>query len=552
MNTENVAAFTALTDEADRAEISDSVRLRALLNPEQTKRTFERCVAQATDLMNAADTILAAPGLAHIAFGNMVLAFEELGKATMVATASVFAAIRPDRAMRLLRDTEDHERKLFWSLWSPWGGRQAGDDLQQIPEVQAIALNLHQSRLRAMYVHPAPVDEPSITITPEFAQSTLRLLKTQIELTAMTGVRLPAPDDQALLEWFLTATEDADKAKLVFGSVSIKKRAELGNPELWTKWLKELFDNADREAIELTKRELAREPSLDFETWETRWRMTVKLESASHSIRSRAFEKWNGASEHMKFRVDSGDRAKRRFFLDLDIPSTVSAGAVWQAGLEHCYRLLVALNAGTFGFFWWRTPKATTAYYEKIVDLENNAELKIEAHPAPIVDFGNNVLNADAMASVVRVYVGLVRVDQGQWQKVFGPYLDGLRIAAKIDIHLHVESSALAAFAKAFREASRLFEDGGDDHSVVAQKYFDIFRKSGGDRELEEQLMKWIRISETSDFKEPRVTLRDVFVVKFLADAVICAGAERELQRRKLSEPLAERPTDFVDAGKNT
>ena len=163
---------------------------------------------------------------------------------------------------------------------------------------------------------------------------------------------------------------------MIFGATSMERRAEPGASDAWIRWLKAQFDDADRVAAELTARVLSESSAPKLALYAARWRVTVRLESSSHSIRPKAFEKWNAASAHIKIRADHNDKSKRGLFVDVELPASVPVASVWYAGLELCNRLIVALNIGSLGFFWWHTGTRTTRYYEKILDLENgNAEL---------------------------------------------------------------------------------------------------------------------------------------------------------------------------------
>jgi hypothetical protein len=468
----------------------------------------------------------------------------------MIGVASILAPINPDRSLKLLRDTEDHERKMFWAFWGPGASRSTKTDIQQIPEFQLIASRLHDTRMAATYVTLDAALAPPDSVTPEFVRSTLELLKVQIELSRPTKRRAMSEEDGALFAWFIGASEDPERAKLVFGASSIAKRSELGNPEAWIRWLKEQFDEADRSARELTARELARKPSAGGADEKPRWRIRLRLESASHSIRSKAFDKWNVASAMVKLSADRNDKEKRSLFVEMDLPTSIAAGSIWHAGLEFSYHLIVALNIGSFGFFWWRLAPRTTRYYEKITDFENpTSELVVEPVGTPRLSYGPNAFTEREMDSVTRAYIGLIQIERDKWQAILSSYLDGLRIAAKVDIHLRVEASALAAFARAFRETVLKVREPGETPAVVAEKLVTMFKLADGDPARAERIATWATSADPATFQESGITLRDVMVVKTLADAALLEASEvglRQLAAREADRKVSAKSTEVA------
>ena len=494
---------------------------------------FRDCLQQARDYLRAGQASHDA-GLKHVAFGLAVLGFEELGKAAMIVMASAVGKTDPDRARRLLRQTEEHEWKIFWATWGRWGSRPPANDAESIGSFLDVAARLHEMRMDAMYVHVARDESPRSSVPDELVRSTMAMLEAQIQLAEAAGVAEPSLKEQEIFDWLMKAAEEPDKRPLIFGASSLKKRSELRDPLAWARWLKEQFDEADQRSRELTERELRRRPEDSKEPWKARWKVTLRWQSSSHSIRPRAFDKWNKGSEHVKFRADSND--KTRFFVDIDIPELVGAGGVWDAGLQYSAALLIAFNAGSFGFFWWRVPPKTTRYYERILDLDVKSELVVEAYPAPIVDWGNNAFTSDEMDSVTRAFVGLRKFEGPSFDAVVTNYLEGMKIAAKIDIHLRVESSALAAFARSFAATLPLVEPPQADLMQAVESLVDRYRLAKDDPSYKEKLKEWVARAQDKTFADSNVTLRDVMAVKIIADVNINTLAQQGLNALYKSE----------------
>src|ERR1700674_1021211 len=87
------------------------------------------CLSNAEHLLNVA-RVARGPEQNHIAYHLAALALEEVGKASMLGIDSlrrsrVNKTEGPDDEERRPADwIEDHERKLFWALFTPMFGRQ--------------------------------------------------------------------------------------------------------------------------------------------------------------------------------------------------------------------------------------------------------------------------------------------------------------------------------------------------------------------------------------------------------------------------------------------
>jgi AbiV family abortive infection protein len=487
------------------------------LTHERAVLHFGRCLAHAKDLAAAAEVLLAQIGKHHIAFSLSVLAFEELGKAAMIGMASLTGTFNAEKANSLLRHLDDHEKKLFWAFWSPWGMRER-IEIEKVAEFENIAANLHRGRLDATYVGPDLAMAPSATVSAESAASTHRLLKLQIEIAESAGITEAPREGREVLAWLVDAVDDEEKKPLIFGSASLAKRKELGNSFEWARWLKQQFDDARKQSDEFLARELARNPQASTEPWKPKWRVTVTLQSGSHTIRKNAFDIWNQHSKYLKLALDHNRREKDQLIAEIELPEIVGGGQVWYAGWEMAQTLILALNIGSLGLFWWEVPEKRTEYYKKIVDLETNSELKISIHPAPIVDFGHQAFTQETMHHVIRAYAAL-HTDRGTtWNETLKLYLDGLRIAAKTDIHLHGEASAFGMFARAFGAFLRDIERRGRS---VHDAFEDLLGKLGmpeKDPERARRLLSLIVSAQDEAFRGSGIHLRDAMDMKLLLD----------------------------------
>src|SRR5258708_31143427 len=126
------------------------------------------------------------------------------------------------------------------------------------------------------------------------AETLLELAKVRVDIER--GKDLTQADTQdELLQWFLDATADQEKARLLFSKGSIEKLAEFkSDVRRWVAWVKEEFDKADANARAAMQRELARSKPVGDEADKDKWRVRVRIYSASHSIRAKVLNTWPG------------------------------------------------------------------------------------------------------------------------------------------------------------------------------------------------------------------------------------------------------------------
>ena len=109
----------------------------------------------------------------------------------------------------------------------------------------------------------------------------------------------------------------------------MEKLAELGSSRDWINWLKETFDQNEEENRKLAEQELQRKRPEGQEALEEKWRITIRLYSASHSIRQKVLNTWNNASDWIKLTSVSGPMHKNELLLEFTFTKQVSMHQVW-------------------------------------------------------------------------------------------------------------------------------------------------------------------------------------------------------------------------------
>jgi AbiV family abortive infection protein len=485
--------------------------------PPEIQRVVMACFEHAKDLLVIARRELDAGGRPNIVFHLSALAIEEIGKAGLVGM-NYLAEMRGEVSQSKLDEMTDHVRKLWWALWSPQIGKHA-ITREQVESIMGMAQHIEDQRKSAIYVSTDRSEfvPPREKISQDEAHHLLDLATALYEMEKPRGTNNLTDNQLDTRLWFLRTTDDPEKRRLIFGSKSMSKLIELGNPAKWIEWLKEIFDEQEVENRKLAQQELDRKEPKGVEAEKDKWRIRVRFYSASHTInRQQALNHWNTRVKWIKlYRVD-----RRKDCIDVDflLKKGVLVDRIYHIGLSTSRQFLAALNIGTFGFFWWHLPDHVASYYEKIIDLESNAEMRIATTPALKVDWRGGALTEDLLHRTLVLLATLLHM-KGEIEPITR-YLGGVAVMAKIDVNFQVESHAFLNFYEAFRSALSHWKDFKDPES-----YREVFRKV-----TEELVPGWDDADkfyalgndprDTQEYRS-KITLEQVAVMKILCDAYL-------------------------------
>ncbi len=483
----------------------------------------DEALSHAEDLLAAARELKVYP---HLAYHLGVLSLEEVGRSNLLGMRE-FAARRGD-GRRLERESEDHVRKLFWALWGPSFGRELITG-EQIEEFQGLAQEVHETRKRGLYFDPAGAP-PREAISADEAENLLKLVEARLGMAR--NVKLAPPDSEraADIRWFMDATADPEARTQIMSGASMKKLAELGSVPEWVSWLRNEFETAERNAIELAERELAREAPEEDEELDPKWRVKLRLFSGWHSIRPQPLTWWNDISHWVKFQPVGSDH--RQLIVELTLPKRISAPGIWDAGFSLSNHLLLALNIGSSGFFWWYLPEHISRFYEQLTDIESNERLVVERTPRLRIDWGNNVLSQSVLTRVAMCIHTLPRGDEPEKHEPFDHYLTGLGFLSKTDIFMQFEPNAFEHFYLALKHAMKVYEDW-DEATPFPERFEEFaseFFTEDGDRETYVGSAEKI---EAGAVTELRVDLSEVAAMKVLTDAYLLRTFDRRTSEER-------------------
>ena len=128
---------------------------------------------------------------------------------------------------------------------------------------------------------------------------------------------------------------------------------------------------------------------------------------------------------------------KDQLIIEFILRDNVPAEGLWFFGWGLARHLVVALNIGTMGFWWWRMPEQISRYYESIEDLETRRRLGIERSPSLKIDWGENrALTEQDLERVASCFVALPGPDRRDQHAAYNHYIGGLTFLSLNDIHL--------------------------------------------------------------------------------------------------------------------
>lgn len=434
------------------------------------------CLDHAGDLVTSAERVLANDNAyPNIAYHLAILAMEEIGKAGMLASlAAIGAAL--DKEM-LERRLSDHVFKLMWAAWSPsmWEGKIDPKDFQ---DARQFAESTHARRIAGLYVDHADDNTsapPREAVLLEHATSILNLAKARLSLELRREAPVLGERNEELV-WYLDTVNDTLGKKRLFSRPFIQKHEEFrGDTRAWIRWAREEFERIAAEEQEHLRRELSRQPGGSGKG-KPKWLMKVRLQTPSHSIRQKTLNYWNDRIKAVKLRLVGN--GKNELLLEMTINDGVTLGHLFDAGLSLSKLYIAMLNIGTGGFFWYELSGQTEIYYESIRDLDApHLEPRIgrvrgllkewaDDHPGKRQRVG---LHETHLNNAMMCLTAFGPMSDDDAAPIFGPYLQGLVLLSKTDLHLSVEIAARDAFLNALRRAMLSFGDwDGDDDRLIA------------------------------------------------------------------------------------
>jgi AbiV family abortive infection protein len=502
--------------------------------PAELVAAMAACVNHARALLESADAVQTARH-PNIAYHLAALALEELGRRELMGVQSISSQeIVPPAWPK--KHEQSHVKKLFWCFF---GGNFLRGQLtkENLDGINELAQHIHDTRKLGLYVESTEdgLSIPSENISEEDASHLIQLAKARLTVAESEKLRDDVSDhDIDLQTWFLSATDDSVKSKQILSSGSLKKLAELDDVRAWATWLKEQFDQAEREAREAVQKELERSQNLPDKATKDKWKLRIRIVCASHSLRPKAFTTFNSGSKWIKIFPVSGK--KNEVMIEFILGDNVPAEALWFFGWGLARSFVVALNIGTMGFWWWRMPEQISRYYETLQDLETGKELVIERNPILKIDWGKGrVLTERDLLQVVLCFNALPRPNQPERQAPLNFYIGGLTFLSLNDIHWQCEGQAFGNFMECLR--AMMMERGELPVSTPLHTAFVAFLDEMFPGMAErERYTELCRKFDQGDRQTLQITLSEVAFLKICCDAYFM----KYMIKQPITEPVSK------------
>ena len=506
-----------LTDAKNRVETIDCRILR------------NACLANAKELLNSAK-LLEGKNNAHIRYHLAVLAMEEVGKAGMFLADYVSSTLRKDNT-EITYSIDDHVKKLFWAIFSPFieTKRLTKEDFEVN---NRFAKDIHERRKESLYTNPYNPLLPQDRMTEEEANNFVSLCDKRIEMEMSVEIA-DVPEESKLddLRWFLGSSEDHEKRQFIFSNFSLDKLADLKDVYGWIKWLRQEFTRTEEETRRILQQELEKGLIEGDEGHEPKWEVKFRIFSASHSIRQKALNTWNN---HWDFLMNlKSTNNSNELICEFILPKSINVRRLWDVSLGRSRDFVAALNIATTGLFWWHVDKDISHFYEKIWDIENEAEARPRISPRLSVDWGHKSLSDENLVDTQLIFGYLMKdiLSTPQKREAIEHYLTGLALLSKNDIQLRLEPNAFSYFfasLKTFLLVSNDWNGSEDIKSAAVEQLGELFPE----KNLRNYIEWGIQLEKRENlFKQ--ITLTEVIQMKNYCDIYIYLLAMKELKKHR-------------------
>src|SRR2546425_6476823 len=320
------------------------------MSNEEIRPLFDRCIKNARSLLDSAKELSRRVDRLHISHHLTILALEEVGKAAIIL-------IHSDALTDKLAWLDDHVKKIFWALWSFTLSRKSVS-ATEIAKLKDAARGIHEFRLQTLYVDVTR--DQNEVVDPEQLQNLIRIAEARLA-SEETAVSADLTDDErAILDWFLENAQNQYVQSVMYGTESFAYLESVaGDVRAWIKWIKQKYEYLEQFNLELAKKELSRVPH-ENDAVEPKWRIVVRLEAMSHTMRPKVLAEWNKQKWPIAL---SGESGKQQLRVEITFPKRIPLQQLWAAALSDVMAFVAALNIGSQGLFWWYTPKFTSKFY---------------------------------------------------------------------------------------------------------------------------------------------------------------------------------------------
>jgi AbiV family abortive infection protein len=504
-------------------------------------KSMQACIEHARDLIDAAKLVQTSDK-PNIAYHLAALALEELGRRELIGFQTIANATSIVPPTWPMKHTQDHVQKMFWAFFGAMF-RTKKITKEGFEEIRSFAQHIHSRRIAGLYVDTSDgLNVPREAIPSRESEILIGLVEARLGMASTEEYRSEATQHNVdIQDWFLAATEDEGKRNLIFSDVSMTKLADLGDTREWIEWLKNEFDAAHAQAMKIVKRELEKTPATEKPESTAKWKMRLRLFADAHSIRPKALSWWNKQVTWINL-VAIPER-KREIIIEITFNSDLHLERLWLAGWIVARQFVAALNLGAGALWWWHLPRQISRYYDRVEDVENGMEVKLDRTPILKAGWGVNlVLDETALRqTMIQLTVVTRLVGSEAWSGV-EYYLAGLTFLSLNEIHWQCEVQAYGNFHHCLKTVMKIY--GGWDGIEPFDEAFSRLLGEAAPEMPNEQSDRYATIARAYEANTPlsvSIDLADAGLIKVLCDRFFASAVAPVV----LSQAEAERQQAF-------
>lgn len=513
---------------------------------EELKKAKEISLQHADDLLEASQ-LLIDKNKFNLGHHMAVLALEEVGKFELYRHSLL--PTKEGKGSPLEKWGDNHERKLFWALWTP-----ALHELspEHFTETQRLSQEIHELRLDGLYTRVAKASiRPPKVISLDMARAALSFANARVGQLRNLEFLEMSSEEHDRTAWFLAASEDESKRPYIFNSESMQKLKELGQVSKWVEWVQQKIASAEAEAVEILKNELDRAKE-GFVSGKTRWRIRIRLHTNTHSIRPKVLSWWNENIDAIK--LTAVGKLKDQLDMHVHLSDRANAQNLYQVGEMFFTHMILAMNLGSMGFFWRSLPQDEDRYFDQIEDLE---------HPRMNVGISNpklllsenadqnrkKVLDQSDLERIANCLGYIARIKTTADFEPFAAYRSGLNLLSKSNVHGDFRLAAFQEFNRAFKKAAILFKAIVNEGEFV--EFFEnyIKQKEFGDGLPVDRYLDLVKALDGSAEKPVTFSTDDLWTYKVFLEGFMVGNMKRITNKEIVSARKKSPNADEVTVG---
>ncbi|MCJ7647683.1 MAG: AbiV family abortive infection protein [Candidatus Lokiarchaeota archaeon] len=477
----------------------------------------EECLNNSRELLESAKILFENKRYNH-SYHLVTLALEEIGKSEIVLIDQLPPV--KDRNKSYKGHLDDHIKKLFWAFFGPMFGAEVITK-ESLENTEGLATKIHNQRMQGLYVD-VENDVLSIPQNIDLQEETKRLIslvESRLDLEIYQKQFTTYQAEPEILQWFISATDDDEKRKGIMSHNSMKKLVELGNVKDWIKWLKELYEKADEDNKNFLETELKKEVDINKMN-EPKWKVKFRLFSDSHKIKQKELNEWNEYFPYIKLNNVPDNKHKQEILVEILAPKSVHIKQVF----NYCWLIqrtfLLAINIGTFGFFWWDIPKYRNKFYESAYDIENKAPFEMEIRPALKIDWRKDKLSSNELKMIALCFSQIPKIKLAENENPFNYYFGGLVFLGLNNLNFRCEDQSYMNFYLCFKYALKYYKvwDGNTDYSLI---FSDTIKSFGIEQKIANEFLEMGEGTLNKNYNGDKITLEQVGSMKVVCDAFI-------------------------------